>query len=101
MAVQAGLCRTWSETPKTGFLRTRLIYTYTRYSREDSLEAPHRSPYTEYPQLMFHWITQKSEVPSVKEDAESSYHSDNMFTVFFLSFTKFEYTAFSIFVPEL
>ena len=26
MAVQPGLCRTWSETPKTGFLRTRLIY---------------------------------------------------------------------------
>ena len=25
MAVQPGLCRTWSETPKTGFLRTRLI----------------------------------------------------------------------------
>ena len=25
MAVQSGLCRTWSETPKTGFLRTRLI----------------------------------------------------------------------------
>ena len=25
MGVQPGLCRTWSETPKTGFLRTRLI----------------------------------------------------------------------------
>ena len=25
LAVQPGLCRTWSETPKTGFLRTRLI----------------------------------------------------------------------------
>ena len=25
-AVQPGLCQTWSETPKTGFLRTRLIY---------------------------------------------------------------------------
>ena len=25
MAVQTGLCRTWSETPKTGFLMTRLI----------------------------------------------------------------------------
>ena len=25
-AVQPGLCWTWSETPKTGFLRTRLIY---------------------------------------------------------------------------
>ena len=24
-AVQSGLCQTWSETPKTGFLRTRLI----------------------------------------------------------------------------
>ena len=27
MAVQAGLYRTWSETPKTGFLTTRLKYT--------------------------------------------------------------------------
>ena len=25
MAVQPGLCGTWSETPKTGFLRTRLM----------------------------------------------------------------------------
>ena len=26
VVVQPGLCGTWSETPKTGFLRTRLIY---------------------------------------------------------------------------
>ena len=26
VAVQPGLCWTWSETPKTGFLRTRLKY---------------------------------------------------------------------------
>ena len=26
MAVQFGLCRTWSETPKAGFLTTRLIW---------------------------------------------------------------------------
>ena len=26
VAVQPGLCGTWSETPKTGFLTTRLIY---------------------------------------------------------------------------
>ena len=25
VAVQPGLCRTWSETPKTGFLTTRII----------------------------------------------------------------------------
>ena len=30
MAVQPGLCRTWSETPKTGFLTTRLKYTKGR-----------------------------------------------------------------------
>ena len=28
VAVQPGLCQTWSETPKTGFLRMRLIYSY-------------------------------------------------------------------------
>ena len=27
MVVEPGLCGTWSETPKTGFLTTRLIYT--------------------------------------------------------------------------
>ena len=26
VAVKAGLCRAWSETPKTGFLVTRIIY---------------------------------------------------------------------------
>ena len=28
VAVQPGLCRTWSETPKTGFLTTRLILVF-------------------------------------------------------------------------
>ena len=28
VAVQPGLGQTWSETPKTGFIRTRLIYSY-------------------------------------------------------------------------
>ena len=28
VVAQPGLCRTWSETPKTGFLPTRLIYSY-------------------------------------------------------------------------
>ena len=26
VGLQPGLCRTWSEPPKTGFLRTRLIF---------------------------------------------------------------------------
>ena len=29
MTVQPGLCETWSETPKTGFLKTRLIFKTT------------------------------------------------------------------------
>ena len=29
VAVQPGLCWTWSETPKTGFLTTRLILSYS------------------------------------------------------------------------
>ena len=37
MAVQPGLCRTWSETPKTGFLRTRLaVGSVSRLRRFDS-----------------------------------------------------------------
>ena len=35
VAVQPGLCGTWSETPKTGFLTTRLIYQgYLRHDTE-------------------------------------------------------------------
>ena len=37
MAVQAGLCRTWSETLKTGFLITRLI---RRLPQEKDHTAP-------------------------------------------------------------
>ena len=38
VAVQPGLCGTWSETPKTGFLRTRLILlvTFTCVCRSES-----------------------------------------------------------------
>ena len=32
VTVQPGLCRTWSETPKTGFLTTRLKYMYPSQS---------------------------------------------------------------------
>ena len=31
--VQLGFCGTWSETPKTGFLRTRLIIEYITITR--------------------------------------------------------------------
>ena len=31
MAVQSGLCQTWSETPKTGFLTTRLKSCYPSF----------------------------------------------------------------------
>ena len=41
VAVQPGLCGTWSETPKTGFLRTRLILNYS--ARE---ETPSQVPIT-------------------------------------------------------
>ena len=29
VAIQPGLCQTWSETPKTGFLTTRLMFLAT------------------------------------------------------------------------
>ena len=37
MTVQPGLCRTWSETPKTGFLRTRLILKCYGPARQNSV----------------------------------------------------------------
>ena len=41
MAVQSGLCWTWSETPKTGFLTTRLIFvTYLKITVY--IQASHR-----------------------------------------------------------
>ena len=38
VAVQPDLCGTWSETPKTGFLTTRLIY--SRASLKDQKNIP-------------------------------------------------------------
>ena len=44
MAVQPGLCRTWSETPKTGFLTTGLIITsltpVLRYDKSNRKGGP-------------------------------------------------------------
>ena len=34
VALQPGLCQTWSETRKTGFLRMRLIYELNRFHAE-------------------------------------------------------------------
>ena len=31
VAVQSGLCQTWSETPKTGFLTTRLAHSLSEH----------------------------------------------------------------------
>ena len=38
VAVQPGLCRTWSETPKTGFLTTRLKL--QKYEHNDHQDPP-------------------------------------------------------------
>ena len=35
VAAQAGLCQTWSEIPKTGFLASRLNYSKERLSKQD------------------------------------------------------------------
>ena len=35
-AAQPGLCRAWSETPKTGFLMTRLTFTLSAIQQRDS-----------------------------------------------------------------
>ena len=32
VAVQPGLCQTWPETPKTGFLTTRLIFWFSDFA---------------------------------------------------------------------
>ena len=56
VAVQPGLCRTWSETQKTGFLRTRLIYgavclTYelNEHLVQIEVEPPHSSLHLDTP----------------------------------------------------
>ena len=38
VAVQSGLCGTWSETPKTGFLTTRLLYLH-QFSHSSSFAS--------------------------------------------------------------
>ena len=38
--VQAGLCRTWSETPTTGFLASRLIYIESNFQKLKTLLLP-------------------------------------------------------------
>ena len=37
--VQAGLCRTWSETPKTGFLASRLNYESYQFLNYSAITA--------------------------------------------------------------
>ena len=43
VAVQPGLCLTWSETPKTGFLRMRLILKHHIFLREYALKTMYYS----------------------------------------------------------
>ena len=82
MAVQPGLCRTWSETPKTGFLRTRLncyqtqkehYLNYLRVFRGDSrnifekqkkapVRVPHPRHLEQYGQSPFPGITDAAAV---------------------------------------
>ena len=37
VTVQPGLCQTWSETPKTGFLRTRLIFYFSSFEIKECI----------------------------------------------------------------
>ena len=37
MTAQPGLCRTWSETPKTGFLTTRLIFNHLSVAKDSKI----------------------------------------------------------------
>ena len=57
VAVQPGLCRTWLETPKTGFLTTRLICCcfINNTSCGNSLELPCQYTSNEFPQQIFLW----------------------------------------------
>ena len=52
MAVNPGLCRTWSKIPKTGFLTTRLILGCLHEHFEDILgtncATPHETPLNFY-----------------------------------------------------
>ena len=65
--VQSGLCRTWSETPKTGFLRTRLIYLHTLhlYSGVMSQEYVHSLKKSIRKAMNMNWSNQKAN-PALK-----------------------------------
>ena len=45
VTVQVGLCRTWSETPKTGFPASRLIYRYIFFDLNKKIVRKLRNMY--------------------------------------------------------
>ena len=62
MPVQPGLCQTWSETPKTGFLTTRLIFflnkiiKYIQFRRGGAIKA---KLFTSFSRDVIWWVMRK------------------------------------------
>ena len=67
VAVQPGLCRTWSESPKTGFLTTRLIYSCISFRspsmREHSTPATCHLKQSCFPQPLWRHCSKLLSVP--------------------------------------
>ena len=72
MTVQPGLCRTWSQTPKTGFLRTRLLYSdVTQSDHRTTLSAPDAKLKMSYITLIFCILTVAPSALALSADVSS------------------------------
>ena len=76
MTVQPGLCRTWSETPKTGFLASRLIIITRKITLQNKrYKGPYDDTYLYWPKCDFcrlHYVnTLKQELDGTRAYLET------------------------------
>ena len=89
--VQPGLCRTWSETPNTGFLTTKL-----NCNRQKSSSIDHPSPNTDY--LLVAVIKQSRQLAITKTNPCNEHPFTPHFYIVKLGFTRVY--IFSYFCPK-
>ena len=83
VTAQPGLCGTWWETPKTGFLITRLIYTIPLVCRRHSVQITWRQ-WSVFPHCSLDGLTlSTSYTTSAPEETQPSTRKDEYFIVTF------------------